>query len=475
LARLRALAADPHLYAMGVAVTEGNARDHRIGGRPSAYPDWALVLFGAAIRVFGVGFGHRARAGRPDRLGDVTLEAERLLGADAVATLPAVGPTVTTGATSANGESPLRCWTSWCSCSATLAVDRATEVGLLNPADPTRRAGTAATTSSASTARYSAAHCAPWTPNESIDTPDRLRPVRQDPARQRYGEAGNDMVWGTKFAIASVRSPLANHRVILGIAHFPTDTPGGEGRVFTDLALDLADRNPGIHAFTADGAWRGTHLAQVQSATGCGVITPGRRRTASRGGILWDGCGYAAQPLPWSRRRQEREAACGGHQLWAAAGTLFEQTITANGGSHFVELTRHQTKRDTTHRADGTTRNQFYARYTLTCSHGPDHDWWEPLLPVATDTNARFNRCEYLRVIPTTSPSHQRLYGMRQDTESLNAQLERAFYGQRLPAWGAHNQTTIVLLAALADNAWARHVWFDQLRRQAPPPSAHAA
>ncbi len=28
---------------------------------------------------------------------------------------------------------------------------------------------------------------------------------------------------------------------------------------------------------------------------------------------------------------------------------------------------------------------------------------------------------------------------MRQDTENLNAQLERAFYGQRLPAWGVHN------------------------------------
>ena len=37
---------------------------------------------------------------------------------------------------------------------------------------------------------------------------------------------------------------------------------------------------------------------------------------------------------------------------------------------------------------------------------------------------------------------------MRQDTESLNAQLERAFYGQRLPAWGVHNQTAVVLLAA---------------------------
>ena len=76
---------------------------------------------------------------------------------------------------------------------------------------------------------------------------------------------------------------------------------------------------------------------------------------------------------------------------------------------------------------------------------------------------------------PTTSPRHRQLYGMRQDTESLNAQLERAFYGQRLPAWGVHNQTTIVLLAALADNAWARRVWYDEVRHQADPPKAPAA
>lgn len=40
---------------------------------------------------------------------------------------------------------------------------------------------------------------------------------------------------------------------------------------------------------------------------------------------------------------------------------------------------------------------------------------------------------------------HTRLYGMRQDTESLNAQLERAFNGQRLPAWGVHTRTVVVL------------------------------
>ncbi len=41
---------------------------------------------------------------------------------------------------------------------------------------------------------------------------------------------------------------------------------------------------------------------------------------------------------------------------------------------------------------------------------------------------------------------------------------------QRLPAWGVHNQTTVVLLAAVADNAWARQVWYDEARNQARHP-----
>lgn len=236
--------------------------------------------------------------------------------------------------------------------------------------------------------------------------------------------------------------------------------------MFTDLALDLARRTPGIQAFTADGAWRGTHLNQIQSSTGCGVIAPARRRTASRGGILISGYGYAAQPLPWSKRRLSRESKCGGHTLWTAAGTIFEQLTNANGEREPVELVRHQTKRDATRHRDGTIRHQFYARYSLPCSSGQDHDWWEPLLAVRDDAALKFNRSEYLRVTPATSTQHARLYGMRQDTESLNAQLERAFYGQRLPAWGAHNQTLIVLLATMAENAWARHVWHDEVERQ---------
>ena len=352
-----------------------------------------------------------------------------------------------------------------------LGVRRAREVGLLDPADAT------------SPGKYRREHVVSLDgkvfssplrtmERETVErTTGELRPVRQDTARQRYGEGGDDnLVWGTKFAIASVRSRLANHRVILGLAHFDATTTGGEGRVFTDLALDLAARSTGIHAYTADGAWRGTHLNQIQTATGCGVIAPPRRRTGKRGGIVIAGVGHAAQPLPWGRRRIAREANCGGHQLWATAGTLFEQIINAEGETECRELTRHQTKRDTTRHKDGTVRHQFYARYTLACPGHDDHGWWEPLLNTSEDAEVKFNRPEYLRVTPTTSRDHRRLYGMRQDTESLNAQLERAFYGQRLPAWGLHNQTTVVLLAAIAENAWARQVWREEAGHQALAP-----
>ncbi len=60
---------------------------------------------------------------------------------------------------------------------------------------------------------------------------------------------------------------------------------------------------------------------------------------------------------------------------------------------------------------------------------------------------------------PASRMLHSSAPPMRADTESLNAQFERAFYNRRLPAWGLHNQTVVVLMAALAQNAWARHTW----------------
>ncbi|MEJ7690229.1 MAG: hypothetical protein WKF76_07235 [Nocardioidaceae bacterium] len=355
-----------------------------------------------------------------------------------------------------------------------LAVERAREVGLLDPQ------------AAYSAGNYRRDHVVGLdgkvfsSPLRTLDTErvdkatGELRPVRQDTARQRYGEGGVDgIVWGTKFAIASVRSPLANHRVILGICPLRLQHDRRRGtRVHRPRRSTSPAGQPGSRPSppTAPGAAPTSTRSRPPPAAASS--RPPRRRTGRNGGIVIDGHGHAAQPLPWSRRRQQREAGCGGHQLWAAAGTLFEQTITVDGEPLFRELTRHQTKRDTTRHKDGGTRHQFYARYTLPCPGNPDHDWWEPLLATADDAESGFNRCEYLRVVPTTGEQHRRLYGMRQDTESLNAQLERAFYGQRLPAWGVHNQTAVVLLAAQAENSWARHVWRREAEHQRHTPAA---
>ena len=109
--------------------------------------------------------------------------------------------------------------------------------------------------------------------------------------------------------------------------------------------VDLADRAPGVSAFVADGAFRGTHivtpsrgtlrigtnpndsLARVQSETGCPVISPARRKSKERGGILIGKYGHAAAQLPPSRARTARIEECGGHVLYAAGGTIYERSL----------------------------------------------------------------------------------------------------------------------------------------------------
>ncbi len=316
VAKLRAIASDPHVHALATAVTEANLRDHQIGGRPTSYPDWCLMVFGASIRVFGSASATARAFSERSVWSDVLAAAATVVGTESVARVPDTGP---------NRDH----WSYFCkrrlnptvlqqlvALHRDLALERGHDVGLLD-ADAAYSPG-----------NYRRDHVVGLdgkvfsSPLRTLETErvdkatGELRPVRQDTARQRYGEGGVDgIVWGTKFAIASVRSPLANHRVILGIAHFDAKAPGGEGRVFTDLALDLARRTTGIQAFTADGAWRGTHLNQIQTATGRGVIAPARRRAGRNGGIVIDGHGHAARPLPWSRRRKRREATCGGHQV----------------------------------------------------------------------------------------------------------------------------------------------------------------
>jgi len=283
-----------------------------------------------------------------------------------------------------------------------------------------------------------------------------LKAVRRDPARHLYGEAGQDGVaWGSKYAVASTRCAMANQRVILAVAHVPHAGHGGEAGIFTDMISRLGNV-AGIHAVVVDGALRGTHIAAIQGRTGIAVVSPPRRKTKQHGGTTIGTHAYAAHQLPGHRTRDRWT--CPGHDLWAAGGTIHERTLLADGTTTWREVHRGQVKRERHQGMTGAVTWQLHAHYTLACQHtGAAHTWWERLTGTQTDRRAGFNRSDYLRALPGHHPGYRAVYRMRQDAESLNNTLERAFYGQRLPAWGTPNQTVIVLLACLAQNAWARH------------------
>lgn len=105
---------------------------------------------------------------------------------------------------------------------------------------------------------------------------------------------------------------------------------------------------------------------------------------------------------------------------------------------------------------------------------GEIHTWWEPLTRTDHDDEVKFNRAEYLRVLPIDDPDFARVYGYRNDIESLNNQLEHGFHKQRIPAWGEPNQTCVLLLALLGQNAFARQAWAREVEYQAgeSPPGA---
>jgi hypothetical protein len=274
-------------------------------------------------------------------------------------------------------------------------------------------------------------------------------------------------VWGTKFAFASVRSAMPGLRVITGLRHIPDSLGGGEVAAFTTLALAAADRLPGVTAFVVDGALRGTAINTIQTQTGAIVVSPPRPKDLQHGGIMIAGKAHAYRILPESKSRIKAFSKCGGHNLWAAAGGIHERIVTGDGSVHYEAVTRGQQKRER-HR-DGTWA--FYARHRLTCPEtGEIHQWWEPLTATRGDDEVKFNRAEYLRAIPRDDPEYSRVYPMRADTESLHAQLEYAFHKNRLPAWGIQRQTLVILFAAMAQNAWALHVWQRETARQQAPP-----
>lgn len=467
ISAVKAIAADPHTHRLAHDIDEWTDAKNGPGGRPRKHPTWCLVLFAQCIGIFGSVNATAVALSDPDVWALVVKAAAPHL--DPSVTVPDLGPSRDQYQYFTRRLDGLdeQLHEAFCA----LGAERAQQVGLADPAARHYAKPARSCTLGMDGKVFSSPLAT--TATERVDRrTGEIRTIRQDPARGRHREGGgSDDVLGTKFLFASIRTHMANLRVITDVRHISNSGDGGEPAAMTAAAIDTCNRLPGITTIVVDGAPRGNAINQIQTTTGAILVNLPRRMLKGRGGIKIDGVHYAAKQLPMSIGQQRAFDGCPGHRLYAAGGTIFELHIAADGTDTYQPLERGQIKKE--RKADGTTAMRM--RFTLHCTHtGKPHQWWESLTLLASDEAAGFLRPEYLRAYWIGDPDFARIYGMRADTESLHAQLEFGFRKQRLPAWGIHRQTLVVLFAAMAHNAWTLATWHREVDRQQAPPGAAA-
>jgi hypothetical protein len=138
--------------------------------------------------------------------------------------------------------------------------------------------------------------------------------------------------------------------------------------------------------------------------------------------------------------------------LYARGGALGIGELTESGDLAFTELSRFRTHRN----QDKSGHYRWYSDYRLPdrCGGGTIT---VRLHANPADTARRLNRPENLRAIPPTDPDFARLYPRRNDSESINRNLEDTLWLGRAHSIGHARQHLNLLGYALMVNGLALH------------------
>lgn len=268
---------------------------------------------------------------------------------------------------------------------------------------------------------------------------------RNDPdAEQHTRHDGH--IWGNDLVTIATRGPQPHQRVILAVGR--VHQRGHEA----DTAIELITRvhhhaGNGIQAVVYDGAMRGTHHEQLM--TELGLIVVNKVHPATNDG---DTKTYRHIPLgQWSHTVRNRTCT---HTLVTTGGTVHDSTLDDTGQLVLSDpLPRKQIRRYPRGRHGGW---RFTLGIHIPCPKAPFTAWISPH-PQPGDTNHR--RPDQLRLIPETDPWFQTLYGLRNDSEAINAAYKRTLIADRAATLGWRRQLLDLASWATLTNtlAWHRH------------------
>lgn len=270
---------------------------------------------------------------------------------------------------------------------------------------------------------------------------------RHDPDAERHTRHDGH-IWGNDLVTIATRGPNPHQRVILAVGR--VHQRGREA----DTAVELIGRvhrhaGEGIQAVVYDGAFRGTHHEQLMSRLGLIVVNKVHPATADADTGTKT---YRQIPLgQWTHTVRNRTCT---HTLVTNGGTVHDSALDDTGTLTLSEpLPRQQIRRYPRGRHGGW---RFTLGVHVLCPKAPFTAWISPH-PQTGDTNHR--RPDQLRLIPESDPWFQTLYGLRNDSEAINAAYKRTLVADRAATLGWRRQLLDLASWATLTNtlAWQQH------------------
>ncbi len=288
----------------------------------------------------------------------------------------------------------------------------------------------------------------------------RVPVVNCDPTAKTHWTGDHKQVHGNKFVMIYLRGGRTHERVTLGVEWVPDDK--GQHNSEMDLGMGLMRRTLACEQRISDVNWdtamKGVHRNEVQRDYGVNTHAPITAKSVN----------------PKTDKRVEKARHLRFHELTYNDGTTEEvdlwyeggwvcQRIVLDDGTTALERLTHRGHKRTRNHSGGYRMNVIY---DLPCPRGgPPHTIYERTWNTAEDDACGLNRPENILLSPPGSGEHQRLYGRRSDSETVNNMSDKALDDRKARSLGGPRQALDRWAFAFVTNAICRKKY--SRRRQA--------
>lgn len=283
---------------------------------------------------------------------------------------------------------------------------------------------------------------------------------------------------GSKFVLIETPNN-GNYRgsLILGIEHV-TPTPGKTGgdeaqailkatNALNELTTYSTTGKQGIKGIVTDSVMRGKHHVKLLEQ---GIIltsypSAAKNPNATEEGRLNNTRVEKTRKIKVQRHGPHEDCE---HDIWLQGSTPTSETVDFETGELAYTPLRPTGLKVT--KSPKTGKYGFRLEVSVPCPHYGEFKTYIRLdAPQADDLDQRLSRADIARAYPAGADAFEEIYGWRNQTESMHAQLKNKM--RRLPAYGAKKQTLFVLGAQIMTNALSVYVEKRQQERDrtAPP------